>query len=360
MTVLGCVDATTAPDPSEGDLRPFEPVGLAAPWEVVSPRQVGADAARTAAAVAQAEAIPRFRSLLAVKDGKIFVERYFAGADASTLFDVRSVTKSIVSTLTGLAVEEGHLTGLDQTLGEILPPEIGLSDEQERISIRHLLTMTAGFEWNESGGDDYQKWINSEDHIAALLERPLIAEPGTRFTYNSAAVHLLGVALETAVGETLPSLARRRLFAPIGISRVAWEPFLEGRVNGGSGIDLRARDLARFGQLFLQDGMSADQRVLPTGWVEEATSPAFSWRAAYGPLTRYTYGRLWWISESQPETAFLAWGYGGQYVYVVPDLRVVVVATTEWRGLSQEGGPSAIEPAVLDVLVNGLHVAARG
>ena len=133
----------------------------------------------------------------------------------------------------------------------------------------------------------------------------------------------------------------------------------DGYVNGGAGIDLRARDLARIGQLYLQDGVSGTRRILPEGWVAEATRPWFDWRGSFGSLDRYTYGQLWWVSESRPETAFLAWGYGGQFIYVVPALRLVIVATTEWRGLSSEGGPGPLELAVLEVVIDGVHAAAR-
>ncbi|MFV1986328.1 MAG: serine hydrolase domain-containing protein [Gemmatimonadota bacterium] len=340
---------------------PVVSVELVAPWAEASPAQVGMNAAALDNALSAAAAIPRLRSLLVVKDGKLVAEEYFGGADRQTLHDVRSVTKSVVGTLAALAVADGYIESLDDRIARYLSPDVATLDiEQGLITIRHLLTMTGGFEWDESGGiGDYGVWIRSDDHIGMLLERPIRTPPGSKFRYNSAAVHLLGVVIEEAVGQPLSSYAREALFAPIGVQVAEWEPLTRGYVNGGSGIDLTARDLARFGQLYLQDGMSGTRRILPEGWVDTATRSNFSWRSAYGSLDRYTYGHLWWVSESQPESAYLAWGYGGQFVYVVPDLDLVVVATTDWVRLSAEGGPVPLERAVLGVLIDGVHPAAR-
>ena len=353
-----CSDGPTAPvDRPAPDVAPID---LSAPWVTASPSEVGLSGFAMSAVVEEAAAIPRFRSLLVVKDGKLVVEEYFGGYGPSTLNDVRSVTKSIVGTLTAIAAGRGHLGGLDDRIDRYLPPEVAPLDFGQRaITVRHLLTMTAGFQWDESGGTgDYANWILSGDPIGMLLDRPIVSAPGSGFTYNSAAVHLLGVLVEEAVGEPLPAFAARELFGPLGIGTVAWEPPGDGDVNGGAGLDLRARDLARIGQLYLQDGVSGTRRVLPEGWVAQATRPWFDWRASFGPLHRYTYGELWWVSESRPETAFLAWGYGGQFIYVVPALRLVTVATTEWRGLGADGGPGPLERDVLEIIVDRIHGAA--
>lgn len=360
VVVAACADSAVGPvaPPPPGAIGPIE---LSAPWVESDPAVVGFDAGRLADALGQAGAIPRLRSLLVVKNGRLVVENYFGGRDRNSLHDVRSVTKSVIGTLAAIAVADGYIGGLDDRIESYLSPGVAsLGYDQRFITIRHLLTMTGGFQWNESGGlGDYGVWIQSPDHIDTLLDRPIVNPPGSGFVYNSAAVHLLGVVIEEAVGEPLRDYASRVLLRPIGIEAVQWESLSRGYVNGGSGIDLTARDLARLGQLYLQDGLSGATRILPEGWVASATTPKFSWRAAYGSLDRYTYGYLWWISESEPEAAYLAWGYGGQFVYVVPDLDLVIVATTDWTRLSQEGGPGPLERAVLDVLIEGIHRAAR-
>jgi len=138
---------------------------------------------------------------------------------------------------------------------------------------------------------------------------------------------------------------------------VSWEPLDRGTVNGGSGIRLRGRDLLKLGQLFLQRGWSGERSVVPESWVDEATRPRFTWRQDYGAQKSVTYGMLWWVSDASPP-AFFAWGYGGQFVYVVPSRDLVVVATTEWRGLT-ETTPLALAEDVLGIIGQDVAAAAR-
>ena len=328
------------------------PVDLALEWSTASAAEVGMDPEALVRAASQAQAIPRFRSLLVVRRGRLVLERYFGGSTRDDLADVRSVTKSVVSTLAGLAVERGHLTGLDATLGEVLPADTpGLDDWERAITVRDLLTMSGGWNWYEQGAVGYNDWIVSTDHVGYLLAAPRAAEPGTTFAYNSAAAHLLGVVLTHATGKSLPAFADEVLFGPLGIGTRVWEAMGDAEANGGAGLDLRPRDLARLGQLFIQDGWSGDRRILPDGWVEEATRPYFSWTSSAGP-THVSYGYLWWVDVDHD--AYLAWGYGGQFIYVAPDRDLVVVATTDWRS----GAPADLSYQALGVIVNGVLPAA--
>jgi CubicO group peptidase (beta-lactamase class C family) len=282
--LYGCGESPTFP----GLLSPVE---LAQPWNEGSPSSEGLRQAGIEAAIAAANEIPRMMSLLVVRNGTLVVEEYFRGNRRDSLNDLRSVTKSVVSTLTGLAIQEGYLSGLDQTLGELLPDAPFQFPEQRDIGIRHLLTISAGFDWYEHGPIGYNDWILPEDRVAFLLGKPIVDSPGTTFNYNSAAVHLLGVVLEEASGMTLPELADALLVGPIGITRSRWEP-LGARYNGGVWIDLRPRDLARLGQLFLQGGRSGDLHLLPEPWTHQATRRAFAWRVQFGPLRAVSYGFL--------------------------------------------------------------------
>ncbi|MGD8319007.1 MAG: serine hydrolase [Gemmatimonadota bacterium] len=349
LAVSACSDAPTAVT--------FDvPVDLTAPWRTADPAAAGMDASRLNDAVRSAQAISRLRSLLVVRRGRLVLEHYQGGAGRDDLADVRSVTKSVVSTLTGLAVARGELTSLNQTLGDILPESVANLDEVERtIAVADLLTMSGGWDWEEAGAVGYNEWITADDPIGYLLDRPHVAEPGTTFAYNSAAVHLLGVALEEAVGEPLPAFADQVLFGPLGIASRRWEVLGEGRVNGGSGLDLRPRDLARIGQLFLQDGVSGGTRVLPGGWVAEATRTRYAWRSPVAS-THVSYGYLWWTDEDND--AWFAWGYGGQFIYVAPRRDLVVVATTAWWRIDGESIPPGLESQVLGVIVDGVLPAA--
>lgn len=345
LSATACGDGATGPGP-------VAVLDLTQPWQSASAASLGLDAAKLDAAVAQAEAIPRFRSLLVVRDGRLVLERYFGGMGANDLADIRSGTKSVVSTLVGIALAEGYLSGLDQTLSQLLPRSVAvLRPDEEGITVRDLLTMTGGWDWDESTVAGYNDWVTSSDHVQYLLNRPLADPPGAIFGYNSAAVHLLGVILEQVTGMSLPVFADQVLFGPIGISSRAWEHFPEGTVNGGSGLDLRPRDLARIGQLFLQDGVSGDRLVLDTDWIAQATHAHFPWTSDAGP-THVSYGYLWWIDLEND--AYFAWGYRGQYIYVAPARRLVVVATTAWRAIDGQSAPSDLDRQSLDVIANGV------
>lgn len=346
-----CGDGPTA-------VAPAGSIDVSEPWVEVDPEAVGIDGPALAAAGDEASAIDRLRSLLVVRDGMLAYERYYHGWTADTLADVRSVTKSVVSTLVGLALQDGVLKSLDEPITSYLhSPEFPVRPGHGAITIRHLLTMTGGFDWDEENTDIYSDWVRSSDQVAFVLNRAIATEPGSTFRYNSGAVHLLGVLLEKATGMGLEAYADRKLFGPMGITRRVWEPATQGYVNGGAGLDLTPRDMARLGQLFLQKGWSDGRVVIPGPWVDEATVRRFSWSIPAGPIQHVTYGYLWWIDVDRG--AFFAWGHGGQFVYVVPALDLVVVTTTEWRGLSQDIGADALHALVLGLIVDGVLPTAH-
>lgn len=357
LVALGACSA----DLAGPDRRTPARIDLAAPWETLSIEAVGGSPDLVADGIERARLNHRLQSLLVVKAGRLVVEEYFGAGHPDSVADVRSVTKSVVSALAGIALERGEIGSVDDPVAGYVAPAVGEIDGAKReITVRHLLTMTSGFEWDESGGfGSYSEWMRSDDHLRFLLDRPLAHPPGTQFTYNSAAVHLLGVAVEQATGMRLPEFAHDALFGPMGIAFGRWEPLPGGYHNGGAGLDLRPRDLARFGQLYLQGGASLDRQLLPREWVNLSFRPHFQWRSDFGALAGISYGLLWWSVPDAPEPLHFAWGYGGQYVFVVPGLDLVIVATNDWRGISQEGGAERYEQETVGVIVDHLVPAFR-
>jgi CubicO group peptidase (beta-lactamase class C family) len=337
---------------------PAAPVDLTQPWSYGEPVDVHLDPVGVEKATLDAAAVARFRALLILRHGRLAVERYYGGTSAETRFDVRSVTKSVLSLLVGQLLQTGELPGIDTAIGGYLDSSYRMDQGDRSVTLRQLLTMTSGYEWSEINGNDYNLWIQSPDHVQFLLDRPQTGPPGP-FDYDSAAVHLLGVAVQSATGTYLPTLAEERLFQRIGVTSAAWEVLENDTVNGGSGIQLTAQDLARVGQLMLQQGWSGTEEVVPSSWIAYITAPKFPWRDTDGAQRSVTYGGLWWVADPPFANAFFAWGYGGQFIYVVPSLDLVVVATTDWRNLASDNlTPQAMAQAVLGIIVNDILPAA--
>jgi len=344
--------------PTFGPAPPVTIIDIAQPWARATATEANMDEVMLGRAASDAAAMPRFRSLLVARHGKLVAENYFGGASSATVFDLRSVTKSVVSMLTGIAIQNGSLPDIDATVGAYIDAPYSLDAGDRAVSVRQLLTMSSRYQWNENSAEDYNLWVLSTDHVQFLLDRRQTDPAGT-FTYNSAAVNLLGQVLQDAVAKPLPDFATEVLFQPIGITSVRWEELEPNMVNAGSGIKMTAPDLLRFGQLLLQRGRSASRQVVPESWIDAGTTPQFNWREQYGAQRGTTYGYLWWVAQPPATVATFAWGYGGQFAYVVPSLDLVVVATTEWQGISAEVNPTTFAGNVLTVIVNDVLPAAR-
>ena len=354
----GGASAPAPPAPAPPQTPPtLSIIDIAQPWATATPADSGIDEVRLNRAVSDAAAMPRFRSLLVARHGKLVSQNYFAGSDRTTRFDVRSVTKSVVGTLTGIAIAEGKLSGIDATVGSYLGTPYVLDAGDRNVTVRQMLTMTAGYQWNENSGDDYNQWILSGDHVQFLLDRSQNA--GTAFLYNSALSNLLGVVLQKAGAEPLPQYAQRKLFGPLGITSVEWEALEGDMVNAGSGIRMTAEDLLRFGQLVLQRGQSGSTRIVNESWLADATTPGFTWRNDYGMQRSTTYGYLWWVADAPATPAAFAWGYGGQFIYIVPSLDLVVVATTNWQGIAAETSPTNFAAQILSIIAGDILPAVR-
>jgi CubicO group peptidase (beta-lactamase class C family) len=336
---------------------PAEPIDLSADWVTSPPAEQGVDPAGLAAALDQATT-SGVTSVLVVRRGRLVAERYFRPGGADSLYALRSVTKSVMSLLVGAAIDRELIRSTSQTLAELFhPPLPALDAEHGAITIADLLTMRSGIEWNESGNvGEYNGWALAPDQIEYLLAREVVDPPGSRWNYNSAAVHLLAAAVEVNGGGAM-AFADRYLLQPLGITSRDWELDNRGIPNGGAGLYLRPRDIAKMGQLVLQRGRSADISVVAADWVRSSTSRRVGTGASLGSLGPLGYGDLWWLGRAGGNDVVLAWGYGGQYVYVVPALELVVVTTATWQGLGAVAGPQMA--AIADLITNRIVPAVR-
>lgn len=297
-----------------------------------------------------------FHGAVVVRDGAIVGEAYSAGYDQSLPHPVRSVSKSVVGLLVGIAVFEGALSGPDQPIGEILGDgtDIGavLTPEQQAITVGDLLTMQSGHTWNESA--DFLPWEGSLNPLGYLVHRPLAEPPGEAFLYNSAAVHLLGAVLSRATSQPVSVYAEERLFRPLGIGSASWSRLRDGRDHAAAGLVLRPRDLAKLGVLVLNGGRWDGQQVVPAEWMAAAVGTRVDRDAAGYGLTGVDYGYLWWVDGGARP---LAWGWGGQFVYVDPERDLVVATAASWSVSGSTADRQ--EGQILDVILNGIRPAVQ-
>ena len=337
---------------------PTEPIDLSADWAVSSPEKEGVDPTKLETAFASGVGIPGLRSITVVRHGHLVAERYYAGARADSLYALRSVTKSVMSLLVGIAIHQGKILGIDQTLSELLKPPLPTPDAAHGvITVGNLLTMTGGFLWNE-GSDvtEYNDWVLAPDQVEYVLARPIVAPPGTTFNYNSAAVHLLSAVLQVDAGGTA-AFADTYLLEPLGIKSRDWELDNQGIPNGGAGLYLRPRDIAKLGQLVIQRGRSGNAEVVPASWIDQSTQRHGGVHDQLGAIGPLGYGELWWLGDTAEHAIVLGWGYGGQLLYIVPGLDLVVVTTARWQGIGGAVGPqtTAIGNLIGEGIIPAVH-----
>ena len=267
----------------------------------------------------------RIDSVLVVRNGRIVADAAVPGYEDDSLHIVHSVTKSIVSTLIGIAIEDGHLDGVDQPVLDIFADrEIANVDARKgRMTVEHLLTMTTGFDCRDSYLHSWEglgDLRSSHDWIQHVLDLPMIAEPGEQFEYCNSASFLLSAIIQEVTGKTADEFAQDRLFGPIGVTGYHWPANPDGISIGWGELLIAPRDLARFGLLILDEGRWHGEQVVPEAWIYDATTPHIDGTLQNG------YGYQWWIRD---DGIIEALGYKGQYVIVDRRRNLVVVSVSD-------------------------------
>jgi CubicO group peptidase (beta-lactamase class C family) len=268
-------------------------------------------------------------SLLIIRKGYIVAEQYYSddyGQDS--IHTVYSCTKSITSAAMGIAIQEGYIADVEQKVLDFFPEYIPENPDslKDKITIRNLLTMSSGLEWTEEeytyndSRNTFNEWMESDDLVKFVLDRPMAHSPGTSCDYSTGSSHLLSAIIERSVGMKTDSFVQKKIFAPLAITEYYWARDKNGIPYGGNGLRLKPRDMAKFGYLYLKDGQWESGQVIQREWIEESLQPYF--HRKYIP--DYYYGYQWWVSENE---YFAAVGYGGQWIYVIPEYDLVVVYT---------------------------------
>lgn len=310
------------------------PIGSSKPPVPAEPRQAavlparGEPAVEYATALQQAAAaaaeLPRAHSLLVSRQGQLLLERYFNGRRAANLDNIKSASKSVISALVGIALDRKLIPGRQTSLSAFFPDLLaGDGDAPKRaITIEDLLTMRSGLE--TTSNRHYGAWVLSRNWVRHALTRPLLSPPGTTMEYSTGNTHLLSAILTKASGTSTWQFARESLAAPLGFQLAQWPRDPQGIYFGGNDMLLTPRQMLAFGELYLHHGRREGRQVVPERWV--ADSQVARTRSRRESDRFYGYG--WWVRELAGHPTYYAWGFGGQYIFIVPDLELVVVSTS--------------------------------
>ena len=301
-------------------------------WEISTPADHELDPDQILTLYTEAEALSNIYSLLIVKNNFLVAERYFNNKTALSSHKVASVTKSYVSALAGIALHENILTDLDQSMVSFFPEyDWGSMDPRKSdITLREILQMRSGYPWEEFEG--YIDELSTRNWLPLILEFPLTNDPGTKFGYSNLTAHLMGIVIARAANRTLMDFADTYLCDPLNIDLTQWSYDASGYYYGSGDMHFRSRDLAKFGNLYLNKGKYHNVQLIPEEWIDESFQK-YSTNLYGNRLGLYLYnigyGYLWWSASAGNYSFNFAWGHGGQLIIIIQEMNMVIVVTAD-------------------------------
>jgi CubicO group peptidase (beta-lactamase class C family) len=302
-----------------------------------APSGIDAAALETAA-----RGLPKLHSLLVQARGQLLFEGYYRGARATRPANVKSASKSVISALVGIAIARQQIPHVREPIATYFPA-LAKDPAKRAITIEDLLTMRPGLE--STSGRGYGAWVTSRNWVQYVLARPMLAAPGESMDYSTGNTHLLSAILTKATGMSTHRFANDALARPLGFTLPPWPTDPQGIYFGGNDMLMTPRQLLAFGALYLNGGRHDGRQIVPEAWVRRSCEGRArelpSWARGSGPggvsdpLRDRKYGYAWWVHELGGRDTCFAWGYGGQYVFVVPSLQLVI-ATTSSPDVSEE------------------------
>jgi CubicO group peptidase (beta-lactamase class C family) len=333
---IGCGDDTSS-ILSNGNDSFLQPEQIDDGWETSSLEEEGLDRESIDAVIhsINSNGYDFMESIVIAKNGKLVFEEYFNEGNRSSVFHIQSVTKSIASALIGIAFDHGLIDGVEDPIFLFFPEYDHLRDpEKDGITLKHVLTMTPGFEWNEVStfvlDQDNDNVIGHRvNYIEYVLSKPVTHTPGTRWYYNSGCAILAGGIIRNTSGFQPEEFARQFLFDPLGINNWYWPglPYTNNLTGTHGALYLTARALAKIGQVFLDGGTWDGNRIISKEWIDESTHSHVAIGGGMG------YGYLWWSRSLAAKNLIYADGYGGQHIVIIPQEHLVIVTTASYEHL---------------------------
>ncbi len=279
------------------------------------------------------EQFPQMFSMIVSRKGNVVTEHYFNGSSKTASNNIHSASKSIISLLTGIAIEQKIIPGVDEPIHKYFEEYSDIFEESEqkkKITIKHLLEMSHGFDWieNITEVDDIQK---NEDWIRAIIERKQIENPGSKFNYSTGATHLLSAIITKASGVSTCEFAHKNLFKHLGITVERWGKDPSGNFSGGYNFYISPLELHKFGVFISKQGIWNEKRIIGKEWIETSLT-----RHIDAHVPELDYGFNWWVRKISGIETKIAWGYGGQFLFIFPEIDVIVSITTNTRDFREE------------------------
>ena len=325
-------------------------------WGVSTPEEQGLDRDLVAELYYNASQLESIYGLLVVKDGKLIAEDYFNAGSIGQMGNRQSVTKSFISALVGIALEQGCLSGVDQKILEFFPEVVDQIQDprKEQITIQQLLQMRAGYPWEESD-PALMDALWSGDYVPMIVHFPLVSDPGSEMHYSNLTSDWLGMIAARACDTDLKSFAEQHLFAPLGIELGKWTQDRDGYYMGHGELQITARDMAKFGLLYLNEGEYEGSEIISPDWVQDSlqTYSEDAWDYRVGANFKdIGYGYQWWSIRAGDQHYNLAWGHGGQQIAVLEELDMVIVVTADPLYGQSGDGPWKLERANLNLVAD--------
>lgn len=313
-------------------------------WENSTPSSQGLDSNLILTLYSEAEALPNIYSLLIIKNNYLVAERYFNNRTITSSNKIASVTKSYISALTGIALHENIISGIDQKMAEFFPEYDWetMDSRKSDITIRQILQMRSGYPWEEFSDYHDELWARFNNWLPLISEFPLTNDPGTQFGYSNLTSHVMGIIISRAAETSLLNFAETYLCNPLDVDLTLWYHDSSGYYYGHGDMHFKSRDLAKFGTLYLNSGLYNNTQIIPGEWIAESLQP-YSTDIYDNKLGSYfhniKYGYLWWSAQVGNYNFDFAWGHGGQLIIIIQDLDMLIVTTAD--PLDHEFGDSA-------------------
>jgi CubicO group peptidase (beta-lactamase class C family) len=320
-------------------------------WPESSPEQQGLNSQMLNLAFNEANHRPFINGIVIIRNGFLVAESYFNGYNKDDYHNIRSVSKSFLSALIGIAIRENHIPNLQTKIMGYFPEYTNdiIDDRFYQVNIHDMITMHAGIDTDHN---NYGTIFYSDNWVRTTLNQALISNPGEEFHYTTAGTHILSAILTKATGMTSFEFAEEYLFKPLDISLGKWDRGPQGYYFGGNSMYTSPRNMAKFGYLYLNGGFLNNTQIVPSEWVAISVADKLNREnLTWGPLTDMGYGYLWWLGRIAGYEAFIAIGHGGQFIISIPDLQMIITTSSYSDNLSWEQA-DVQERAVLDVIAD--------